>query len=82
MSISRALKRPRSYMEGPRSGKTNCKKFEENVYGRMLPVAASPKRGGGGGAPPLPLFPVPSARAGVFLYIYLSISTYLSLYII
>ena len=52
MSISRALgaekpatKRPRSYMEGPRSGKTNCKKSKESVYGRMLPVAASPKKG-------------------------------------
>ena len=52
-------------------------------------------RGGGGRAhararasarvppPPHPFFPgVPSARAGFFLYIYLSISTYLSLYII
>ena len=48
----------------------------------MLPVAASPKngRGGGGGRAPPPR-EVPSARAGFFLNIYLSISTYLSLYI-
>ena len=45
-------------------------------------MAASPKKGGGGRARAPPLFPVPCARAGFFLHIYLSISTYLSLYII
>ena len=53
----------------------------------MLPVAASSKNGGGGRAHararPPPFFPgVSSARAGFFLNIYLSVSTYLSLYII
>ena len=66
----KASKRPTSYMQ----------KVEENVYGRMLPVAASPKKGGGRARARPPLFPVPSARAGFFLYICLSISTYLSLY--
>ena len=81
-----ATKRPRSYMEGPRGGKASCKKSK-----KMYMVAASPKKGGrtGGGRararappPPAPLpGGVPSARAGFFLYIYLSICTYLSLYI-
>ena len=65
MSISRALgaekpatKRPRSYME---------------VYGRMLPLAASPKKGGGRARPP----PLPSALCeGGILSIYLSIYIY------
>ena len=87
MSISRALgaekpatKRPRSYMEGPRGGKASCKKSK-----KMYMVAA-PQEGGGARArararPPASLLGgVPSARAGFFLYIYLSISTYLSLY--
>ena len=74
MSISRALgaekpatKRPRSYME---------------VYGRMLPVAASPKKGGGARARARapPLFPAPSARAGFFLYIYLYLHVPIPLY--
>ena len=74
---------PRSHMEGPRGGKASCKKSK-----KMYLVA--PKRRGGGGARarararPPPFFPrdreVPSARAGFFLHTYLSISTYLSLY--
>ena len=90
MSISRALGQKTSHQTPQKlHGRTpwrknNLQKVEENVYGRMLPVAASPKDGGGARAPPPPPFylGVPSARAGFFLYIYLSISTYLSLYII
>ena len=67
--------------------KSKLQNVEENVCGRMLPVAASPKKGGGARAraracaPPTFSRGVPSARAGVFLYIYLSISTYLSRYL-
>ena len=94
MSISRAsgaekstAKRPRSYMKGPRGRKASCK-TSQDVYGRIPPVAAFPKKGGGACArahehprPPRSSRRVPSARAGFFLYIYLSISTYLSIYI-
>ena len=68
MSISRALgaekpatKRPRSYKERTPWRKSKLQKVEENVYGRMLPVAASPRKGRGGGArarAPPPLLPV------------------------
>ena len=86
MSISRALgaekpatKRPRSYGEVPRSGKTNCKKVEENVYGRMLPVAASPKKGGGARAraraPPSSRCPL-RVRDSFYRFIYLYLLTY------
>ena len=54
-------------------------KSRKNVYG-----SCTPQEGEGARARPLPALPrgVPSARAGFFLYIYPSISTYLSLYII
>ena len=56
MSISRAVgqkSQPANALEatweGPRGGKASYKTSKtENVYGRMLPVAASPKKGGGG----------------------------------
>ena len=90
MSISRALgaekpatKRPRSYMEGPRSGKTNCKKSKKTIW-KDASRSCIPQEGGGRARARAraraPLFPVPSARAGFFLYTYLSTSTYLSLY--
>ena len=96
MSISRGLgaekpatKRPRSYMEGPRGGKASCKKSKK-MYMVAAPQEGGEKGGRGGGRararararpPPASLLGgVPSARAGFFLYIYLSISTYLSLY--
>ena len=88
MSISRALgaekpatERARSYRRTPWQ-KNKLQNVEENVYGRMLPVATSPKKTGG----PLARAPrsqgVPPARARFVLYIYLSISTYLSFYIL
>ena len=76
MSISRALgqkSQPPNALESWKlHGRTPWRKsklqnVEENAYGGMLPVAASPKKGG-------------RARAGFFLFIYLSISTYLSRY--
>ena len=80
MSISRALvaekpatKRPRSFLEGPRGGKASCKKSK-----KMYMVAAPCARARP--SPPSSRGGLPSARAGFFLHIYLSISTYLSLY--
>ena len=88
MSISRTLgaekpatKRPRSYMEGPKDpvAEKQAEKVEDNVYGRMLPVAASQKnRGGGGGrarAPPLLAGGCPlRVRDSIYLSIYIFLS--------
>ena len=79
MSISRALgaekpatKRPRSYMEGPRSGKTKLQKVEENVYGRMLPVGSERAR------PPSPRCSL-RVRDSFYISIYLYLLTYPSI---
>ena len=80
-------KRPRSYMEGPRGGKTNCKTSKKTYMEGCFPQLHPPRRGGARARararaharPPPSSGGVPSARAGFFLYIYLSISTYLSL---
>ena len=81
MTISRALGQknqpPNALKQDGRTPwrKSKLQNVEENVYGRMLPVAASPKRGG---ARPRP------ARAGLcacgILSIYLSIYLYLLIY--
>ena len=84
MSISRALgqqNQPPNALEA--NGRTPWRKsklqnVEENVHGRMLPVAASPKKGGAHARTRPP--PPPSSR-GDALCACGSLSTYLSIYI-
>ena len=69
-------------MEGPRGGKASCKKSKKMYMEGCFPELHPTRTGGGPRAPPPSSRGVPSARAGFFLNIHLSISTYLSLYII
>ena len=79
MSISRALgaekpatKRPRSYMEGPRSGKTNCKKSKKTY------MEGCSRGGGGARAPPASRCPL-RVRNSFSISIYLYLLTYPSI---
>ena len=79
MSIRRALasKRPISYMEGPRGGKTNCRKSKQTYMEGCFPWLHPPRTGGARArAPPL-FFRGGALCACGILSIYLSIYIYL-----